>query len=208
MCLSVDYHCICGVVARTELVACGPSMARPHCPDFEETHQLQQITLVLPREEWNARQGVCPQPGCPQNMPAADAGGPAAKSIIQTRKEIYICPGCSTLITQGETPAAETAVDDAKFLDRSLWDTHNCTVEFCPFNMESMVQANEKLATIVKELQQSQVIRGWRPEEDAQILDLSSHGADAELIANVIGRKIADVEMRLDYLGPQGEPAE
>lgn len=198
MCLSVDYHCICGVVARTELVACGPSMARPHSPDFDETHQLQQITLVLPREEWNARQGVCPQPGCPQNIPVADQGGPAAK-----------CPGCSTLITQGQDPeAADTAVDEAKFLDRSLWETHNCTVEFCPFNIASMVQANEKLATIVKELQQSQVIRGWRPEEDAQILDLFSHGADAELIANVIDRKIADVEMRLDYLGPQGEPAE
>lgn len=193
MCLEVDYYCICGAVARTERVACGPSLARPHAPDFDETHKLQQVTLVLPREEWDARKGVCSQPGCPQNMPAEDAEGPTTK-----------CPGCSTIITQGEIPeaAADAAVDDAKFLDRSLWEMHNCNVEYCPFNIQSMLEANKWLAATVKEIQQSQVIRGWRPEEDAQVLDLASHGADAELIANIVGRPAADVEMRLDYLGP------
>lgn len=184
MCLAVNYFCFCGAVARTERVACGPALARPYPPGFHKSHKLEEISVRLPREEWDARKGACPLKACPQNdILTGDAGLVAAK-----------CPGCSTLITQGQLTPEETAVvDDARFLDRSLWDTHHCTVEYCPFNVESMVQANEILAVKIRE-----AIEGrWSPDDDAQILEFSSNGADDQLIAEIMDRTILDVQKRL-----------
>lgn len=183
MCLAVNYFCFCGAVARTERIACGPALARPHPQGFHKTHKLEEISVRLPREEWDARKGACPLKFCPQNDTlTGDAGLVAAK-----------CPGCSTLITQGQTSTDETAVKYARFLDRSLWDTHHCTVEYCPFNVESMVQANETLAVKIRE-----AIEGrWSPEDDAQILEFSNNGADEELIAEIMDRTVLDVQKRL-----------
>lgn len=61
MCLEVKYRCICGVMARTQRIACIASIAHPH----EEAHQLQLHDMVLPREEWATRQGLCPQDRVP-----------------------------------------------------------------------------------------------------------------------------------------------
>lgn len=183
MCLEVEYHCICGVVARTERITCVASIAHPN----EETHRLQLHSMVLPREEWAAREGQCFQEGCPQNN----------GSTVDA--EIVKCPGCSILITQGQ-PSAELAVNDAKFLDRTLWDIHNCNVEFCPFNAESIVQANENLASMIEQMREVPEDSEWTPQDDEQIISLSRSGADAELTAEMVGRTIADVQDRLDYL--------
>lgn len=85
MCLIVDYYCICGVVARTEQVQCSAALARPLPTRFEETHQTRQIAMILPRDEWSARQGVCTQNSCPQNS--------TSTGTVNLAK----CPGCSTL---------------------------------------------------------------------------------------------------------------
>lgn len=186
MCLEVSYLCICGAVARTERIACGPALARPYPKGFHKTHKLEGISVILPRDEWDARKGACPMIFCPQNDSlAGDAGLVAAK-----------CPGCSTLISQGQTTPAETVVDESRVLDRSLWDTHQCAVEYCPFNVESMVQANEKLALKIKENMEGR----WSPEDDAQILQFSSNGVDDELIAEVMDRTVLDVQKRLWFL--------
>lgn len=186
MCLEVKYRCICGVVARTQRIACIASIAHPH----EETHQLQLHDMVLPREEMAARKGLCPQVGCPQNGDTSTAeAGTLAK-----------CPGCSTPIVQGEPPA-NFAANDAKFLDHSLWDTHNCNVETCPFNKEYTAEANENLAAMVHRMQQGPEDPVWTAEDDEKILSLSRAGDDAELIAETIGRDFAEVLDRLEYLG-------
>lgn len=183
MCLEVSYLCICGAVARTERVACGPALARPYSKGFHKKHKLEEISVSLPREEWDARWGACPIKACPQNnVLTGDAGLVAAK-----------CPGCSSLIPQGQALPEETVVDDVRFLDRSLWDTYQCAVEYCPFNVQSMVQANEKLAVKIKENNEGR----WSPEDDAQILEFSSNGADEELIAEVMDRTILDIQKRL-----------
>lgn len=186
MCLEVKYRCICGVVARTQRIACVAIIAHPH----EETHQLQLHDMVLPREEWAARQGLCPQVGCPQN----------GETSIAEAKAPAKCPGCSTLIVQGEPPA-NLAANDAKFLNNSLWDTHNCNVQNCPFNKESTALADENLAAMVYRMQQGPEEPVWTPEDDEKILSLSRAGDDAELIAETIGREFADVLDRLEYLG-------
>lgn len=186
MCLEVKYRCICGVVARTQRIACIGFIAHPH----EETHQLQLHDMVLPQEEWAARQGLCPQVGCPQNGETSTAeAGTLAK-----------CPGCSTLIIQGEPPV-DLAANDAKFLDHSLWNAHDCNVENCPFNKESTAQANENLAAMVHRMQQGPEDPVWTPEDDEKILSLSRAGDDAELIAETIDRDFAEVLDRLEYLG-------
>lgn len=183
MCLEVNYLCICGAVARTERMACGPALARPYPKGFHKTHKLEEFSVILPREEWDARKGACPIIACPQNdVSTGDAGLVVAK-----------CPGCSTLISQGQTAPEETVVVDAMFLDRSLWHMHQCAVEYCPFNVESMVQANEKLALMIKE----NIKDRWSPEDDAQILAFSSNGVDEEFIAEVMDRTILDVQQRL-----------
>lgn len=185
MCLEVKYHCICGVVACTQLIACVAAIAHPH----EESYQLQLYDMSLPREEWAARAGLCPQVGCPQNdVSTADADQHA---------EVCKCPGCSTLVSQGQP--VDLASNDAKFLDRALWDIHNCAVEFCPFNKVSMVQADENLVAIIQQMQEGPE-SDWTTEDDEQILDLSRNGADAELIAEIVGHELADVQIRLDYL--------
>ncbi|KAG6364798.1 hypothetical protein INS49_006402 [Diaporthe citri] len=147
--------------------------------------------MALPREEWAERQGVCPQVGCPQNegTSTAEAGALAAK-----------CPGCSALIVQGEPPA-DLATNDAKFLNHSLWDTHNCNVENCPFNKESTARAKENLAAMIYRMQQGPEDPVFTPEDDEKILSLSRAGDDAELIAETMGREFADVQGRLEYLG-------
>lgn len=182
MCLEVKYHCICGVVVRTQRIACVASIAHPN----EETHQLQLHDMILPRDEWAARKGQCFQQGCPQNDDSTlDA-------------EVVKCPGCSTLITQGQQAAEQAG--NAKFLDRTLWDTHNCNVEFCPFNVDSMVQANENLAVMIELMQNGPEEPEWTPQNDEQIISLTRSGADAELIAEIVGRSITDVQDRLEYL--------
>lgn len=268
MCLSVNYYCICGVVARTENVVCSTSLPS----QYEETHQLRQLSMILPREEWNARQGICPQKGCPQNHTSA-------ADVTVTK---YKCPGCSTIcggesvlplsdalekesekelerefsdiddmdvefdsddyfeelkkeIEQGfssmnvhwksgdffekkiEKPLerklsnidVESDVNRAVFLDRPLWDTYHCPVDFCPFNINSMAQARENFASILGEMQR--VIKEpvkWTTEEDEQILALSSDGADEELIADTVGRAIDDIRERSTYLGLLSEVLE
>lgn len=261
MCLSVNYYCICGVVARTKNVVCSTSLIHPLPPQYEEIHQLRQLSMILPREEWNARKGTCPQKGCPQNhTPTAD--------VTVTK---YKCPGCSTLcggsflpsvsafekelrtelerdfsdmdieddsndyfeepekeIEQGSSNLnveehngdffekepgkalerklsnmdVELDVNRAEFLDRALWHTYHCPVDFCPFNMNSMAEANENLSSILGEMQR--VIEdsvSWTSEEDDQILALSSDGADEDLIADIVGRAVADIRERFTYLG-------
>lgn len=183
MCLEVNYLCICGAVARTERMACGPALARPYPKGFHKTHKLEEFSVILPREEWDARKGACPIIACAQNdVSTGDAGLVAAK-----------CPGCSTVIAQEQTAPEETVVVDARFLDRSLWNRHQCAVEYCPFNVESMVQANEKLALMIKE----NIKDRWSPEDDAQILAFSSNGVDEEFIAEAMDRTVLDVQQRL-----------
>lgn len=193
MCLEVKYRCICGVVVRTQRIACVASIAHPD----EQDHQLQLHYMVLPRGEWAAQQGMCPQAGCPQNGETSTAeAGTVAR-----------CPGCSTLIAQGERPA-DSAVNDAKFLNHSLWDTHYCNVEGCPFNKESTAQAEENLAAMVHRMQHGSEDAVWTPEDDERIISLSRAGDDAELIAETMGREFADVLDRLDYLGVVEEVVE
>ena len=233
MCLTVDYYCICGVVARTTHMVC----SAPVPLRSEKTHHVQ-LSMILPREEWNARQGICPQRPCPQN------GTSTSSTDVKTK-----CPGCSNLCGNNgaigfddfeeelekelERSLINMDVDDdsgdsddgfekelarqlelklsdmdveldvnqAVFLDRAVWDTHHCPVEFCPFNMGSMNRANEKLAALVGEMQHgAEDPVKWTPEDDDQILDLASQGADDELIANTVGRAVADIHERLAYL--------
>jgi hypothetical protein len=228
VCLTVEHFCICGVAARTQRISCIASRQRP------ETHVVQELFMVLPREEWNARQGACPQKACPQN-------GTWTSDV-----DLVKCPGCSTLCggakwTNGfegfqkelvkELEQELSDVDDersesndpsdfhkkqvrqlgielvnmdfeldvnrAVFLDRALWDSHVCPVECCHFNTDSTARADEKLAATVAEMHR---VAEWTLEDDEQILDLSFHGADDELIANVISREAAEVHQRLAHL--------
>ncbi|KAK2604794.1 hypothetical protein N8I77_007694 [Diaporthe amygdali] len=192
MCIEVDYHCICGLYARTERMACGFSLMDPLDPTHEQTHQLHKVNLALPRDEWDARQGLCPQEGCAQNdeLPGEGEGEGLLK-----------CPGCSTLIGEDQ-PTPETIINGAKFLDRALWDSHECEVAFCPFNTPSMNRANQNFTAFVDRMQRepepSEAV--WNPAEDERILDLAGLGADEELIANMVSRSVAEVQDRLDYL--------
>ncbi|KAI7773798.1 hypothetical protein LA080_009855 [Diaporthe eres] len=162
MCLEVKYRCICGVVARTQRIACIASIAHPH----EEAHQLQLHDMVLPREERATRQGLCPQIGCHQNGETSTAeAGTLAK-----------CPGCSTPIP------TDLAANDAKFLDHSLWDTHNCNVENCPLNKESAAQADETLAAMIHRMQHGPEDPVWIPEDDEEIISLFHASDNAKLI--------------------------
>lgn len=183
MCIEVKYRCFCGVVVRTHRTACVASIAHPN----EGNHQVQMYDMYLPREEWASRKGLCYQQGCPQN----DASTLDAKLVK--------CPGCSTLMPQGQPPAG-LDVNDAKFLDRTLWDTHSCHVEFCPFNKASMDKADEDLAAAIRLMQYGPEYPEWRPEEDERLLSLSRRGDDADLIAETMGRELADVEEHLEYL--------
>lgn len=245
MCLTVEFYCLCGVVARTERVQCSTSLVRPPPTRFEETHKMRQISMVLPREEWVARHDVCTQEACPQNT---------STGTVNLAK----CPGCSTLccesasLPHGDNRAyrfddlldegiqqqierdlgaittddadnrsksdfdfekelelelerelmdLEVDVNQAEFLPRELWHTFECSVEFCPFNKESMAQANDKFSSIVAEMErEAEDPIQWAKEDDDQILSLFSHGADEELIAAVVKKEVADVHERLTYL--------
>lgn len=103
MCIEVKYHYFCGVVVRTQRTRCPSYILFPN----EGNHQVQLYDMCLARDEWAARKGQCYQQGCPQNEPSTlDA-------------KLVKCPGCSTLLPQGQ-PLAELNVNDAKFLDRTL----------------------------------------------------------------------------------------
>lgn len=64
-----------------------------------------------------------------------------------------------------------------------------------------MAQAGEKLSSIVEEMKrETESSIQWNKDDDAQILDLASHGADDELIAAVVNREVSDVHERLTCL--------
>ncbi|KAG8165531.1 hypothetical protein KVR01_004083 [Diaporthe batatas] len=254
MCLTVEYYCICGVVARTEQVQCTSFLARPLPTRFEETHHLRKVAMALPRGEWEARRGVCTQEACPQNNSSA--------GTVNLAK----CPGCSNICYEGaclpdgddgacsfdelldevlqrqiqRELSAITSADDAdksdksdesssdfekelelnlereltgmefefevdvnkaEFLPRDYWPAYDCTVEFCPFNKESLARANDKLSSMIAEMKrEADTPVQWTKDDDDQILDLASHGADDELIAAVMGRQVPDIHDRLTSL--------
>ena len=192
MCLKVIKHSICGAVARTEVLECA-FLAGPFPQGQNETHHLQEFPMVLPRDEWDDRQGMCPQEGCPQND-ASTAGA-----------ELTKCPGCSSFIIQGEPPA-DLTLNNAKFLDRSLWHEHSCPIEFCAFNLESMIRVNENLDALIEQVEQSYEEVAWTPDDDDLILEFSSLGIDVETLAQAVGKTVAQVQYRLAYLHMLREP--
>lgn len=103
----------------------------------------------------------------------------------------------------------ELNVNRAEFLDRALWHTYHCPVDFCPFNMNSMAKANENFSSILGEMQRvMEDSARWTAEEDDQILALSSNGADEDLVADIVGRAVSDIRERLIYLGLLSEVLE
>ncbi|POS73528.1 hypothetical protein DHEL01_v208083 [Diaporthe helianthi] len=144
MCLTIEYYCICGVVARTEQILCSDSLALPPPTDFEETHQLRQLSVILPEEEWDARQGLCPQESCPQNNTST-----AADSL-------YKCPGCSTICHEAAILHGHDGtygVDDLLVDERLQWQIQNeLSGMFSTDNADNSDKSGESKSDFEREL--------------------------------------------------------
>lgn len=63
-----------------------------------------------------------------------------------------------------------------------------------------MDKAGEDLAATIRLMVDGPGYPEWSPEEDERLLPLSRRGDEADLIAETMGRELADVEEHLEYL--------